>query len=100
MVINLAYLHSGIDPDWLHTEHLKSPEAAKANVTKPSRHVHEQSQTPNRRAPLQHRHQLASFSIFYSPTEIQPVRLQNKTFFRNGEGCPGILFFHIERLFG
>ena len=80
VVEDLADGHAGVDPHRLHGEHFQRPVAAEAHVAESGRHVDEQPQPPDRRAALDHRHEVVRLGPLDGAAEIELVGLEHEPF--------------------
>lgn len=96
MEINLADFHACIYTNRLYAEHFKRPVAGKTNVSEPCGHMDEESQPSDGRTAFQHRNEALCFRVFPCPSQVEFIRLEHDSLFRNMEQLAFIPFLHVQ----
>ena len=92
----LADRHARVNLDRLHGKHFERPITAEANVAEAGRHVHKEPEPADGTAALNHRHEVVSFGALNRAAEVELIRREDETLWRNVDAIHPIALSHIE----
>ena len=92
----MADRHAGVNPHVLHGEHFERPKAAEADVAEAGRDVYEQAQPADRRAPLDHRHQVVRLGPLSGAAQVKLAGVEHQAVGGQLQPPHAVGLLHIE----